>query len=91
MDGTSSAGPVPGPGSVLVVDDDPAIRRSLERGLRLSGFRPNERGRPFGRGAFLRGESPRGDVRLVGLDAGRVPRRDGLLAFDVLEHQFISV
>ncbi|MEW1776134.1 response regulator transcription factor [Streptomyces sp. NPDC086777] len=28
-----------GPGSVLVVDDDPAIRRSLERGLRLSGFR----------------------------------------------------
>ncbi|MBY8342638.1 response regulator transcription factor [Streptomyces spinosirectus] len=28
-----------GPGGVLVVDDDPAIRRSLERGLRLSGFR----------------------------------------------------
>ncbi|MEU6539465.1 response regulator transcription factor [Streptomyces sp. NPDC047000] len=29
----------PGPsGAVLVVDDDPAIRRSLERGLRLSGF-----------------------------------------------------
>lgn len=27
------------PGAVLVVDDDPAIRRSLERGLRLSGFR----------------------------------------------------
>ncbi|MFJ5229555.1 response regulator transcription factor [Kitasatospora sp. NPDC088391] len=26
-------------GSVLVVDDDAAIRRSLERGLRLSGFR----------------------------------------------------
>ncbi|MGX1543044.1 response regulator transcription factor [Streptomyces adustus] len=26
------------PGTVLVVDDDPAIRRSLERGLRLSGF-----------------------------------------------------
>ncbi|OIJ67728.1 response regulator transcription factor [Streptomyces mangrovisoli] len=26
------------PGSVLVVDDDAAIRRSLERGLRLSGF-----------------------------------------------------
>ncbi|MFD7874948.1 response regulator transcription factor [Streptomyces sp. NPDC059378] len=26
------------PGAVLVVDDDPAIRRSLERGLRLSGF-----------------------------------------------------
>ncbi|MEV0740846.1 response regulator transcription factor [Streptomyces sp. NPDC050549] len=26
-------------GAVLVVDDDPAIRRSLERGLRLSGFR----------------------------------------------------
>jgi two-component system, OmpR family, response regulator MprA len=26
-------------GSVLVVDDDPAIRRSLERGLRLGGFR----------------------------------------------------
>ncbi|WP_432133543.1 MULTISPECIES: response regulator transcription factor [unclassified Streptomyces] len=25
-------------GRVLVVDDDPAIRRSLERGLRLSGF-----------------------------------------------------
>jgi two-component system response regulator PrrA len=25
-------------GQVLVVDDDPAIRRSLERGLRLSGF-----------------------------------------------------
>ena len=28
-----------GPGAVLVVDDDAAIRRSLERGLRLSGFR----------------------------------------------------
>ncbi|EPD54540.1 response regulator transcription factor [Streptomyces sp. HGB0020] len=28
-----------GPGGVLVVDDDPAIRRSLERGLRLSGFK----------------------------------------------------
>ncbi|MEU6097880.1 response regulator transcription factor [Streptomyces sp. NPDC047079] len=27
------------PGAVLVVDDDPAIRRSLERGLRLGGFR----------------------------------------------------
>ncbi|MFC8517835.1 response regulator transcription factor [Streptomyces sp. NPDC057257] len=27
------------PGAVLVVDDDAAIRRSLERGLRLSGFR----------------------------------------------------
>ncbi|MFJ7903502.1 response regulator transcription factor [Streptomyces sp. NPDC096198] len=27
------------PGEVLVVDDDPAIRRSLERGLRLGGFR----------------------------------------------------
>src|SRR4051794_22818546 len=26
------------PGAVLVVDDDSAIRRSLERGLRLSGF-----------------------------------------------------
>ncbi|MGW2932663.1 response regulator transcription factor [Streptomyces sp. NPDC001156] len=26
------------PGAVLVVDDDAAIRRSLERGLRLSGF-----------------------------------------------------
>ncbi|MEV7391784.1 response regulator transcription factor [Streptomyces sp. NPDC091215] len=26
------------PGGVLVVDDDAAIRRSLERGLRLSGF-----------------------------------------------------
>ncbi|MFF4546827.1 response regulator transcription factor [Streptomyces sp. NPDC001435] len=26
------------PGTVLVVDDDAAIRRSLERGLRLSGF-----------------------------------------------------
>ncbi|WP_333779129.1 response regulator transcription factor [Streptomyces sp. IBSBF 3136] len=26
------------PGTVLVVDDDEAIRRSLERGLRLSGF-----------------------------------------------------
>jgi DNA-binding response OmpR family regulator len=25
-------------GRVLVVDDDAAIRRSLERGLRLSGF-----------------------------------------------------
>lgn len=25
-------------GRILVVDDDPAIRRSLERGLRLSGF-----------------------------------------------------
>ncbi|MEV6393505.1 response regulator transcription factor [Streptomyces sp. NPDC051907] len=32
MGGTAS------PGSVLVVDDDGAIRRSLERGLRLSGF-----------------------------------------------------
>ena len=29
---------VQGPGRVLVVDDDAAIRRSLERGLRLSGF-----------------------------------------------------
>ncbi|MFI5632595.1 response regulator transcription factor [Streptomyces sp. NPDC051664] len=27
-----------GRGQVLVVDDDPAIRRSLERGLRLAGF-----------------------------------------------------
>ncbi|WNM30294.1 response regulator transcription factor [Streptomyces sp. Li-HN-5-11] len=27
------------PGAVLVVDDDAAIRRSLERGLRLSGFK----------------------------------------------------
>ncbi|MEU2429445.1 response regulator transcription factor [Streptomyces sp. NPDC007861] len=27
-----------GRGRVLVVDDDPAIRRSLERGLRLAGF-----------------------------------------------------
>ncbi|MFI8351121.1 response regulator transcription factor [Streptomyces sp. NPDC085596] len=27
-----------GPGTVLVVDDDAAIRRSLERGLRLHGF-----------------------------------------------------
>ncbi|TFV33039.1 response regulator transcription factor [Streptomyces sp. T1317-0309] len=27
------------PGAVLVVDDDAAIRRSLERGLRLGGFR----------------------------------------------------
>ncbi|OLZ74756.1 DNA-binding response regulator [Streptomyces sp. IMTB 2501] len=27
-----------GPGAVLVVDDDTAIRRSLERGLRLNGF-----------------------------------------------------
>ncbi|MEU6387049.1 response regulator transcription factor [Streptomyces bauhiniae] len=27
-----------GPGTVLVVDDDAAIRRSLERGLRLNGF-----------------------------------------------------
>ncbi|MGW3117461.1 hypothetical protein ACWDBW_09965 [Streptomyces sp. NPDC001107] len=27
------------PRAVPVVDDDPAIRRSLERGLRLSGFR----------------------------------------------------
>lgn len=27
-----------GPGRVLVVDDDAAIRRSLERGLRLAGF-----------------------------------------------------
>lgn len=27
------------PGDVLVVDDDHAVRRSLERGLRLSGFR----------------------------------------------------
>lgn len=26
------------PGTVLVVDDDAAIRRSLERGLRLNGF-----------------------------------------------------
>lgn len=33
MSGTDS------PGAVLVVDDDAAIRRSLERGLRLSGFR----------------------------------------------------
>ncbi|MEU6255068.1 response regulator transcription factor [Streptomyces sp. NPDC047043] len=32
-------GETSGPGAVLVVDDDAAIRRSLERGLRLSGFR----------------------------------------------------
>ncbi|MEU7427785.1 response regulator transcription factor [Streptomyces sp. NPDC040750] len=31
-------GDVTGSGTVLVVDDDAAIRRSLERGLRLNGF-----------------------------------------------------
>ncbi|MES4888953.1 response regulator transcription factor [Streptomyces sp. NPDC096012] len=31
-------GDTAGPGTVLVVDDDAAIRRSLERGLRLNGF-----------------------------------------------------
>ncbi|MGW2564468.1 response regulator transcription factor [Streptomyces sp. NPDC001514] len=37
-----------GRGRVLVVDDDPAIRRSLERGLRLAGFAVSlaEGGRP---------------------------------------------
>ncbi|MFD0278982.1 response regulator transcription factor [Kitasatospora sp. NPDC127111] len=38
MEGTvTEAAPGPG-GRVLVVDDDAAIRRTLERGLRLSGF-----------------------------------------------------
>ncbi|MEU6237267.1 response regulator transcription factor [Kitasatospora sp. NPDC047058] len=38
MDRTETAA-APGPGGrVLVVDDDAAIRRTLERGLRLSGF-----------------------------------------------------
>ncbi|MFE0516289.1 response regulator transcription factor [Streptomyces sp. NPDC058964] len=38
------------PGTVLVVDDDAAIRRSLERGLRLSGF--EVRTAPDGLGAL---------------------------------------
>ncbi|MFJ3307483.1 response regulator transcription factor [Streptomyces sp. NPDC086549] len=38
------------PGTVLVVDDDAAIRRSLERGLRLSGF--TVRTAPDGLGAL---------------------------------------
>ncbi|MGW7365149.1 response regulator transcription factor [Streptomyces sp. NPDC054841] len=47
MDGDIGRGRA-GQGRVLVVDDDPAIRRSLERGLRLAGFAVSlaEGGRP---------------------------------------------